>query len=62
MTLTASLALAGALAACSAQTAAPTAPSFRFEDVTATHLPDSPLRNSMDVGAADLTATATSTW
>lgn len=29
-------------------------PAFRFEDVTATHLPDSPLRNSMDVGVADL--------
>lgn len=29
-------------------------PSFRFEDVTATHMPDSPLRNSMDVGVADL--------
>jgi len=54
MTLTASLTLAAALAACAAQTAPPTAPSFRFEDATATHLPDSPLRNSMDVGAADL--------
>lgn len=29
-------------------------PTFRFEDVTATHLPDSVLRNSMDVGVADL--------
>lgn len=29
-------------------------PGFRFEDVTATHLPDSVLRNSMDVGVADL--------
>ncbi|MCS6626222.1 VCBS repeat-containing protein [Roseibacterium beibuensis] len=29
-------------------------PAFRFEDVTATHLPDSVLRNSMDVGVADL--------
>jgi hypothetical protein len=27
---------------------------FRFEDVTATHLPDTPMRNSMDVGVADL--------
>ena len=31
-------------------------PAFRFEDVTATHLPDSVLRNSMDVGVADLDA------
>lgn len=55
MTLTASLALAATLAACAGQTdPASTAPSFRFEDVTATHLPDSPLRNSMDVGVADL--------
>lgn len=29
-------------------------PAFRFEDVTATHLPETVLRNSMDVGVADL--------
>lgn len=29
-------------------------PAFRLEDVTDSHLPDSPLRNSMDVGVADL--------
>ncbi len=51
MTLTALLALAGALTAL-----APPDPAFRFEDVTATHLPDSVLRNSMDVGVADLDA------
>lgn len=28
--------------------------AFRFEDVTATHLPETVLRNSMDVGVADL--------
>lgn len=30
------------------------AAGFRFEDVTATHLPDTVMRNSMDVGVADL--------
>lgn len=36
--------------------AAPAAaePVFRFEDVTATHMPETVLRNSMDVGVADL--------
>jgi hypothetical protein len=29
-------------------------PGFRFEDVTATHLPETMMRNSMDVGVADL--------
>lgn len=29
-------------------------PGFRFEDVTDTHLPDTVMRNSMDVGVADL--------
>lgn len=51
MALTASFALAAALLAV---TPAPAEPTFRFEDVTATHLPESVLRNSMDVGVADL--------
>ncbi len=51
MAMTASLALAAALVAV---TPVPSEPTFRFEDVTATHLPGSVLRNSMDVGVADL--------
>lgn len=51
MTMTASLALAAALVAVTPAAADLT---FRFEDVTASHLPESVLRNSMDVGVADL--------
>lgn len=49
---TASLALAAALGL--GATPAVADPAFRFEDVTATHLPDTAMRNSMDVGVADL--------
>lgn len=49
---TASLALAAALGL--AATSALADPAFRFEDATATHLPDTVMRNSMDVGVADL--------
>ncbi|GAA0642002.1 FG-GAP repeat domain-containing protein [Brevundimonas lenta] len=45
--------LAGAALLCLAASPA-AAQSFRFENVTDTHLPDTPLRNSMDVGVADL--------
>lgn len=48
------LALAAAAAASLAALPARADPGFRFEDVTATHLPDSVLRNSMDVGVADV--------
>ena len=47
---TLTLAVAVGLAALPAQAD----PAFRFEDVTATHLPETVLRNSMDVGVADL--------
>lgn len=42
------------LAVLAAATAACADPTFRFEDVTATHLPETVMRNSMDVGVADL--------
>ena len=52
MTLTATAIAALVCAACAP---APDAdPGFRFEDVTATHLPETVMRNSMDVGVADL--------
>lgn len=47
LALTAALALAGVAKA-------QADPTFRFEDVTATRLPETVLRNSMDVGVADL--------
>lgn len=42
------------LAVLAAATAACADPTFHFEDVTATHLPETAMRNSMDVGVADL--------
>lgn len=53
LTLTAATAL-GVVSAGLAAGPAAAQTGFRFEDVTAAHLPDTPLRNSMDVGVADL--------
>lgn len=52
MTLTATAIAALACAACAP--AASADPGFRFEDATATHIPETVMRNSMDVGVADL--------